>query len=435
MVTNTTLPDVLPDQRGHAVSIARAKERGRRDTVLFWFFVVQTIGVTVLQKFGYGSTPQVVVPLILPIIYVGLAIICSQVKPILDIGRIILYLLLVISSIFSTAFFADRYSISSIALLFVLYLPLVLSFPTSDQNYRKCLNFFSNVMIIFSIITLLQHIIQVLFSWQYWPNLDDLVPHNFLIPNYNYMQEVFYGSKYLKPNGIFFLEVSFLSQYVALALAAELVLFHRTWRILLFAAVIFSSFAGTGLLLLLLSLPVLLGRTNIRTMTIIVVALMAVALAAYYFGWLETVSHRLKEYQRNGSSADMRFVEPLNRLFDFVKEPSAMFRGIGAGQIEKANNFQWWPITKAAIEYGLITGIVFYGFFLYTLFHKAPYRQLAFVLAVWFSLEGSLLTAVNPLTCALFSSFFVLDRGKRTRRPRPRSNEDKLDGLMLQPDR
>lgn len=46
----------------------------------------------------------------------------------------------------------------------------------------------------------------------------------------------------------------------------------------------------------------------------------------------------------------MRFAEPFNQLAAFVSDPQSLYRGIGAGQIEKALNFQWWPITKAILE-------------------------------------------------------------------------------------
>jgi hypothetical protein len=372
--------------------------------------------VSLFQKFGIGIGGDAMVPITVPAMYLGLAVTAALVTPIVDLGRLLLYIGFVAAAAISTALFADHYSIGSVGLLIVLYFPFVLSFQTSQSNYLRCLKFFSNLMLAVSGVTIAQHLIQLALSWTYWPNLDRLVPSNFLIPGFNYMQKIVWNSPYMKPNGIFFLEVSFLSQYLALALAAEIAIFQRTWRIVVFAAVILSTFAGTGLLLILLTLPVLLGRMSIKNVTFILIGLTVIGLIAYNLGWFDAVGHRMNEYRNHGSSADMRFVEPLNRLFDFIQSPSGLYSGIGAGQIEKGLNFQWWPITKAVLEYGLMTGALLYAFILYALFNRAPYRQLAFVLAVWFSLEGSLLTSVNPLTCALFSSLFVLDRSQRSRK-------------------
>jgi len=65
-------------------------------------------------------------------------------------------------------------------------------------------------------------------------------------------------------------------------------------------------------------------------------------------------------------------------------------------------------------ETGDATGLLFYAFFLYTLFNRAPRLRIAYMLAVWFSFEGALLTAVNPITCMLLSTMFVID-GRRGR--------------------
>jgi hypothetical protein len=131
---------------------------------------------------------------------------------------------------------------------------------------------------------------------------------------------------------------------------------------------------------------------------------------AYKFGWFEIVSNRMDEYKQTGSSANMRFIEPLDRLIQFIGRDNALFGGIGAGQIEKGRNFQWWPFTKSAIEYGLIQALAFYAFFLYALVKNAPSRTLAFVLAVWYTFEGALLTAINPLACVLLSTIFFIRR-------------------------
>jgi hypothetical protein len=105
----------------------------------------------------------------------------------------------------------------------------------------------------------------------------------------------------------------------------------------------------------------------------------------------------------------MRFVEPYNRLVAFASDPHSLYSGIGAGQIEKALNFQWWPITKAILEYGIIPGLLFYAFFLYTLFNRAPRLRIAYMLAVWFTFEGALLTAVNPIVCMRLSTMFAIE--------------------------
>ncbi len=393
----------------------RAKVR-RRDNAIYAFFICELIGLTILQKLGLGSTPEGVVALNVPMMAIGVVALCAFARPIFPPSRLVLYFATVVTSIGSTAIFADTYSVNSLALFVVLYLPMIVTFTTSQANYHRCMEFLSRLMVAVCGIVIAQHVSQVVFSWQVWPNLNKLLPPNFLIQNFNYVQPIVWGMRYMKPNGIFFLEVSFLSQYIALALAVEIAIFKRPWRLMLFSAVLLSTFAGTGLLLMLLTIPVLIGRTRIRSMTTVILMLCIVAYASYKLGWFDLVSHRLDEFNKAGRSANMRFIEPLNRLIAAADRPGALLHGIGAGQIEKTFGYQWWPITKAVVEYGFLPGLIFYTFFLYTLFDHPPSRRLAFTLAVWFSIEGALLTSVNPLTCALMSTLFFLPRQERGER-------------------
>lgn len=402
------------DEFGFAVKARRRRPESRTakpDRALFAVFVVIAIAATVFQKIGFAASSETVVPLLLPITFVALAAGIAFSKPVFVPSRVGLYLAFILTSGLSTALFAVNYSGKSLALYAALYLPMIVSFRVSEADYRRCLDFFSTSMVGVVGIVALQHLVQLSIGWQYWPNLDRLLPASLIIPNFNYVQPIVWGMNYMKPNGIFFLEVSFLSQFIALALGVELVLFRRWKRILLFTGAVFVTFAGTGVLLLLLTLPFIVGRISLRNMALLVIACAGVGFLAWSLGWIDLVSHRFNEFGRSGASANMRFVEPYNRLVAFVSDPSALYSGIGAGQIEKALNFQWWPITKAVLEYGIVPGLLFYAFFLHALFHKAPSPGLSIMLAVWFSLEGALLTAVNPITCVLLSTMFILDRG------------------------
>ncbi len=385
----------------------------RNSNILFALFIVLALSVTAFQKIGIGSSAENVVALAIPVFVAGIALTCIFVKPVIDPIRVAGYFVFITASAASTALLAPQYSPSSLLLFAILYLPMIVSFQVTDTLYRKCMNAFVNIMLFFCAVTIAQHVIQITAGAKFWPNPADYFPANMLIPDFNYTQTIIYGSRYMKPNGVSFLEVSMLSQYIALALAVELVLFQRTSRMAVFGVTVMLTFAGTGILLLLLTLPVLLGRLPVRRMVVIVGVLVLVSYIAFKVGWFDIISERMSEYKQNGSSANLRFVEPLDRLILFLGNPDALFAGIGAGQIEKGRNFQWWPFTKASIEYGLIPGLLFYAYVLYSLFKGAVHKSIAFTLAVWFTFEGALLTAINPLTCVLLGTLFVLPRGMK----------------------
>lgn len=406
----------MPVRAGSAASSRRPSDLAQQ--VVFGIFVALAIGVTLLQKLGYGSSPEKVVPLVVVIALVAMAVGIVFAKARFRPWRVALYLLFLIVSALTTVIFVADYSPTSLAFYAVLYLPLIVAFETSERTYRRCMRFYSNLSLVIVAIVVAQHLVQLTVGWRYWPNLDTLLPSTVLIPNFNYIQPIVWGMPYMKPNAIGFLEVSYLSQYLAMALIVEIVLFQRAWRMMAFAAAILSTFAGTGPLLLLVTAPVLVGTTRLRNNVIGVAALLAVGLIASELGWFDLIAHRLNEFQHNGTSANMRFVEPLNRIVQAIAQPEGVYSGIGPGMIEKAANFQWWPITKAVVEYGLIAGLLFYLFFTVALFDAPPNVRIAICVFVWFTFEGSLLTAINPISCVMFSTMFLIDRSEVRRRRR-----------------
>jgi len=387
-------------------------------------FATMLFAFTILQKIGVGQDDSVV-PVALPIAYAALIYGAFSGQMVIRLHRIVLYFAFVLASALANAINVAKFSVPSLGLFAVVYLPLVVSFATTPRTWRHCLNMLSNAMVGFAGLMFLQHAIQIVThaGSAYWPNLEHMLPSSLIIPHYVYIQPIFWKSAFMKPNAVFFLEVSFLSQFLALALAIEMLVFRRLWRIVFFSVAILCTFAGTGLLLLLLTSPLLVSRMRLSTAAGLVFLLVLIGLVASDIGWFDVISRRFTEYRVAGSSSEMRFVEPWLRIAQFLHSPEPLFTGIGAGQIEKSEGYQWWPVTKAMVEYGVVPCLLFYAFVIAVLFDRAPDKRLSAVLLVWFSLEGALLTAANTLPLLMFSGmFFIPDtalRGKlRTRRKR-----------------
>ena len=420
----TARPDALLRARRAALGLdegltAQRKPRSKvteqasatvRDRAIFAAFCVLTIAITCLQIFAIPVGDDAYVSAVVPIMAMTLPVLFYFAPPSINPTRLLLYVLLVLCAGVSTGFFADHYSVASVALFAVLYLPFIFSLRTSEANYRRCLAFFCDVMMVMAGLEFVQHAIQLIFGAQAWPNPYKYLPAGLLTPEFTYLQPIFWGSPYNKPQAFLFLETSLLSQYLALALAIEIAMFQRVRRIALLTAALFATFAGTGLLLLAFALPVLLGKTSGRNMLLIALVLVVITCAAAETGWLDMVSRRLTEFEHAGQSANHRFVEPFDRMSTFLPRSGSFYSGIGAGQIEKTDNHQFWPIAKATLEYGILSGSIFLAYFLYAMFDRPASRRLAFTLVIWFTFEGALLTAFNPFTCMLLSSFFLIDR-------------------------
>ncbi|WP_293976313.1 hypothetical protein [Sphingomonas sp.] len=384
--------------------------------VVFGIFVAMTIGITVLQKIGYAPSKAFVIPAILPIVYAALGVGVLFARPIFRPERTILYLALVTFSTLSNVLFAKTFSPSSMALYYVLYLPFIVAFDTTRATYRRCLDFFCTVMLAFAVIIWLQHAIQITIGWRYWPNLDKLLPPTLIIPEFNYIQPIEWGLNLMKPSGIAFLEVSILSQFLTFALIIEMLFFQRARRAIFFGATLLATFAGTGLLLLIVSLPIIFSKMNTRVFAILLATAFVALFVALQLHWFDLVAHRFGEFQETGSSANSRFIAPLDRIRAALLNPHGIYGGVGAGQIETGGNTFWWPIVKTTVEYGLLEAVLFYAFFLFSLLDRVPSKQIAFVIAIWFSFEGTLLTPLNPLFCVMLSTMFVVRDEKRVRR-------------------
>jgi hypothetical protein len=375
--------------------------------VVVGVFAAMLIGITVLQKIGLpaGGT---VIPVIVPIAYAALIAGILFARPVFRPIRAILYLAVVITSALSNVLFAKHFTYSSISFYFVLYLPFLVAFETTQETFRKCMALFSNLMLFFAAVVWVQHAIQFSIGWQYWPDLDKLVPSAYLVPEFLYIQPIQYGMQLMKPSGITFLEVSFISQFITLALIIELLFLQRLLRAAFFGATLFATFAGTGLLLLVVSLPIVFTRLNIRTFVTVLASAFVALFVALQLNWFDLVANRLGEFDKQGTSGSSRFIEPLDRVRAALREPSAVYAGIGSGQIEQGGNIFWWPLVKAVVEYGLLQGLLFYGFLIYAMFDRTPSRQFSVILILWYSFEGTLLTPLNPIALVMLSAMFLM---------------------------
>ena len=396
----------------------------QQQQVVFGIFVAMLIAVTVLQKIGYALTASFAVPVALPVAYIALFVGVLFARPVFRPERLLLYLAVVTLCTLSNVLFARLYSVQSMIFCYLLYLPLLVAFEVKQETYRRCLLFLSNLMLVFAAVVWIQHGIQLSIGWRYWPDLDKLVPQQWLIPEYNYLQPIEWDNRLMKPSGICFLEVAVLSQFLVLALVVELLFLQRTWRAVFFGATLVATFAGTGLVLLALSLPIVFSRANMRVFGIILITAFAALFVALQLHWFDVVAHRFGEFQQVGSSGNSRFVAPLDRVRMALADARTIFGGVGAGQIERGSNIYWWPAVKVVVEYGLVEGIAFYAFYLFSMVDHTPSRQLAFVLALWFSFEGTLLIGLYPVTCVILSTMFFIPESRRGRRRTIRSTGD-----------
>lgn len=389
---------------------------------LLIYFLVQIIALIVFQKFGIPIKDKLL-EICLPTTLIGMAALTYWVRPKLDSVRASLYALFCVLAFISSLFQTGGQSTTSFLLGLVIYAPFVLYWEVSPRLYRNMLDMFILAMMIVGVIVLAQHAIQLTLSWHAWPDLDKMMPESIMMQSFAYIQPISPTSHLMKPNAIFFLEVSMVSQFTALALILEVVYFQRVLQTSFLVGILLACFAGTGLLMLALTLPVLLTQFNRRTWILIAVAFGVSILIATEIGWLDQVQHRFTEYQRHNSSANHRFIAPWVMLSEFLQQGDSLYTGWGAGSMLKAPNVVWWPFTKVTVEYGLLCSLAFYALFSYSLFVNTPNWRASVGFFVFYSfMGGGFLVPVYPMICLLFCATFRLTKERKSSRRRSSSS-------------
>ena len=182
-----------------------------------------------------------------------------------------------------------------------------------------------------------------------------------------------------KSNGFFLVEPSVFSQFMALALAIELVSFKRPALLCLFAAGFMLSFSGTGWFVLAGFVAAATAGMGARGVVLAAATLATLALAAgatYVFApdLFLSFAGRLDEFSHPSTSGHLRFVTPYWALADVLaRDPAALWLGIGAGVTDRLSlPYEYHVNTpvKVLLDYGLPALIAYV--LLFVLGHKSP---------------------------------------------------------------
>jgi hypothetical protein len=373
-------------------------EEAEQERAIRAYFYFQIIMMTFVQKIG------IPIAICLHVMVASCVWMVIRQRAHLSTSRIILYGLFAVAIFISQLFVGKWFSPTAMPLFLIMYLPALLYFELSRDSYFRILNYFLNVMVIIFAIVVYQVITQRFFGTALWVNLDKLPPKWLISPGFTYWRETSYESGVFQPNGIFFLEPSFVSQFFMLAIVMELVWFRRLWRLALYGIGMILSLAGSGLLILGLMAPILAAKLPPRTLAALGFVLVLGAGVATVTGWTEQASSRAGEIVTPGTSGYMRYTGPVMLAVDRLREdPSSIYTGIGAGTSVYDRRTNVLPMTKALNEYGVIATIVFYVFFLFCIFSNTPSKRIALGFFLYHSLGGGGLTVpIYALMVLLF---------------------------------
>ena len=375
---------------------AAAPPSVERDAAVTGAFVI-LFAVIILQKValplgagGGGRIPQLHASV--PIFASVLAWLALKGRVRVDLVQLGLLGLFFLACLPTLLLAESGFSLPSFLAAMILYGAFAFRITIEPPAYRRILLVFQRFMMLIAALALSGYVFQYLFGTPM--NLDALLPEQLIYREYMYLQPVVWGSSFMKPNGFFMLEASFLSQFLALAIIIELIWFQRIGLLLLFAVALLATVAGTGLLLLLVTLPFLVVRLKPRLLVPLLVAVPLLATAAIATGWTDVVYQRLGTFAQPGTSAHSRFVAPFLLPVDTVQAEGArsVFVGDGPGNVQENHNDQWNVFAKVVIEYGVLPFVVFLVFSLVTALRFGRSVVLAWgLLVVFYFLSGAFL--------------------------------------------
>jgi hypothetical protein len=374
------------------------------------------IGVILGERIAIplGATQQVplVIPFAIAVLVVGVHRQVLEISP----ARVRLYaftMTILTAMTLCGAAIGRAFSMFSVVLLLAIYVMTVVRvrrFDASDASWLH--QFVVRVMTGIAVVTLTQFAIQLLgIRWQDW--LQKVIPVRFLLTGYNTGNPIYYGSSIYRPNGILFLEPSFVSVFLGIAIVMAISLRLDGTRIgalpiLLMVAAMVTTVAGNGFIVVLAGLAIVASQQKRRAVPLLL-ATGAIIVATLLTPLGHVILGRSTELSNTSgtSSSNERLVAPYQILLpSFLRNPSTILVGQGPGASTKiiASDSRGVgvlaaTVPKLLVEYGVVGAVaflIFAGVFL------APgFRRYAFALGLginFFIVNAGLLQAVLALS-------------------------------------
>src|SRR5258708_2748771 len=252
----------------------------------------------------------------------------------------------------------------------MFYVVVTLRKPSTPDQYKRTLQAFQFLVMILSCLAVVQ------FPAQFVVDARELVNFYGILPDFlfgveragalNTIRMLEGSSSLIKSNGIFLTEPSFLSQFTALGILIEILEFRRPRYLLVMALGFLVAYSGTGLVLLLLFLPLAGLRHGKAGLSALLVAMFALGLFATGIVDPSVFLSRVGEIEDTRTSGFARFVSPFwlaAKQFNTVSV-QALLLGSGPGTVKILAD-TWYAGGFAATwikilyEYGIIGSFIF----------------------------------------------------------------------------
>jgi hypothetical protein len=366
----------------------------QRDFVPMLVLCTPILCASVFSKFGVPGYASLGIGIALPLMAValGIGVLNNCVR--LDPRRLGFYCITVAVLVLPQLLQAGTFSQQSLMMLAALHIPYVMVVTGGHELAPRALKFFLHIASLLAVLAIAQYFLQGFIDQALLYPIDNLIPQEFVVQGFNAQGTIHYASSQVRATGVFMLEPSFLTQFLAVAIIAESLTSTKLWRLGLYGAGILVAHAGTGMLILLIVMPfVVITR---RRWDLLLLGALGVAIVVA-FGEvlnLDFITSRTGEFSDPNSSGFARFVGGFY-MFEEMLWPNltrALF-GYGAGSfMEYTHLFSIevadMPMTKMIFEFGLVGAAVYFTFIASCLFSSPLPKLLSLGIALSCLLNG-----------------------------------------------
>jgi hypothetical protein len=273
--------------------------------------------------------------------------------------------------------------LTSYGLVVLIYFLFTLRRPSTPDQYKGTLQGFQSLVLILSCLAILQIPAQFIVDPRKLMMFFGIFPDSILPVNgeggrsgsiVNTMGTLSAAGGVLKSNGIFLAEASDMSQIAALGILIEILEFRRPRYLIMLTLGFLLAYSGTGIMILLFSLPLAFLADRKAQPPAMLVGLFAFGLLAAGVINLSTFTSRIGEFQENGSSGFIRFTSSFLIAAEYFPTASPLQLLLGNGPGEGAAVLDRVMIGSAAcwLNWIYLYGLI--GAFLFTCFMASCFQ-------------------------------------------------------------
>lgn len=303
----------------------------------------------------------------------------------------------------------EAYSLPSLVLMVFLHVPYAAqAAKEGGPDTSAMLKLFSRLTLFIALCGIGQFVLQFVIGPVLSFPIENFVPDLLQVQAFNKQGPLAYGSNVFRSNGVFLLEPSFFSQLMAIGIICELALTRIWWRAAVMALALLLSYSGTGMLILLICLPIVaLAYRRWQLLPMAALALAAVLIAADYLN-LDLLVSRAGEFNSSGSSAFARFVGGFYLFDEFLwGEGWRTWFGYGAGSFSDYAYKVSVPVVEMAVpkmvfEFGLLGAAAYFGLIAWAISRSGAPFVLKLAVYISYFLNGNYTYFSHGFALSLF---------------------------------